>query len=99
MTAERHKTGAEEYGAFKFLENDTLDMLCEELADISNYARYTFIKVKLLQAALAEAASASGVDTSTEAMLGQLDGDLRNAEGWRDDPKAGFGQPGGWESE
>lgn len=57
---ERHQTGAEEYGPFKFLENDTLGMLEEELADIANYARYTFIKVRMMRLALAGEATKLG---------------------------------------
>jgi hypothetical protein len=54
LCSERHETGAQEYGPFKFLENDTLEMLEEELADIANYARYTFIKVQMLRESLAK---------------------------------------------
>jgi hypothetical protein len=53
----RHAAGAKEYGPFKFLENDTLEMLLEELYDIINYARYTAVKVKLLQEFLARQAT------------------------------------------
>jgi hypothetical protein len=49
FTLERHKLGAERYGAFKFLELDTLEMAMEEVADLANYARYTYIKLALLK--------------------------------------------------
>jgi hypothetical protein len=62
LTADRHETGAAEYGSFTFLEADTLDMLLEELADIVNYARYTAIKVMLLQNYLASKADEAGAD-------------------------------------
>jgi hypothetical protein len=43
----RHEKGAEDYGHLTFLENDTLRMLCEELIDAANYARYTYIRLRL----------------------------------------------------
>jgi hypothetical protein len=46
---ERHERGAEEYGPTNFLEVDTLVMAMEEVADLANYARYTFIKLYILQ--------------------------------------------------
>lgn len=48
MCARRHELGQEEYGAFTFLENDVIRMMCEELADIANYARMQFIKILLM---------------------------------------------------
>lgn len=52
-TAERHAMGAEKYGPGKFLTVDTLEMALEEILDLANYARYTFIKLRLLQESLA----------------------------------------------
>jgi hypothetical protein len=52
---ERHEKGSEEYGQLTYLENDTVGMLLEELADAANYARYTFIRIALL-------ARSAGVD-------------------------------------
>lgn len=46
---ERHARGAQEYGETNFLKVDTLEMAMEEVADLANYARYTFIKLWLLQ--------------------------------------------------
>ena len=48
MCIERHNQGAEEYGPAKFLENDVMLMLAEELLDAANYCRYQFIKIILL---------------------------------------------------
>lgn len=45
---ERHEAGAADYGTFGFLGNDTLRMAMEELVDLANYARYTFVKLWLL---------------------------------------------------
>jgi hypothetical protein len=46
--------GAEKYGPVKFLEVDSLEMAMEEVIDLGNYARYTFIKLYLLQKALSK---------------------------------------------
>jgi hypothetical protein len=51
---QRHNKGQEEYGTFTFLGADTVEMMLEELADAANYARYHFIKLRLLQMRLAE---------------------------------------------
>lgn len=45
----RHQGGQQEYGVTTFLYNDVIRMMCEELADTANYARYQFIKLMLLQ--------------------------------------------------
>lgn len=49
MVLERHQMGSEKYGPGKFLTVDTMQEALYELADLSNYARYTFIRVRLLQ--------------------------------------------------
>jgi hypothetical protein len=47
--AARHVEGAKEYGPIKFLEAPTIEMALEEIADLANYARYTYIKLHILQ--------------------------------------------------
>jgi hypothetical protein len=54
LCAERHEMGAEKYGPGKFLTVDTLQEALEEIVDLSNYARYTFIKLRALQDRLPE---------------------------------------------
>lgn len=54
LTMARHEMGAEKYGEVKFLEVDSLEMAMEEVIDLANYARYTFIKLYLLQRAMAK---------------------------------------------
>jgi hypothetical protein len=54
---ERHETGAIKYGSFKFLGADTLQEALEEILDLINYARYTYVKVRLLQEVIAEEAA------------------------------------------
>jgi hypothetical protein len=54
----RHKEGAEVYGALKFLGADTLQEALEEVLDLINYARYTAVKIKLMQSFLAQQAAA-----------------------------------------
>jgi hypothetical protein len=49
VTQQRHKAGALKYGPGKFLTVDTLQEACDEVADLANYARYTYIKLRLLQ--------------------------------------------------
>jgi DNA-directed RNA polymerase subunit F len=51
---ERHERGAQKYGPFKFLEANTLEEAMEELLDLANYARYTYIKLALLNQKLDE---------------------------------------------
>lgn len=46
---DRHEMGAEKYGPVNFLAVDTVEMALEELLDLANYARYTFVKLRLLQ--------------------------------------------------
>ncbi len=57
---ERHEMGAKEYGPTAFLENDMFEFIFEELADIANYVRYTYIKLRLLE----EVARERGIDMS-----------------------------------
>lgn len=54
MVQERHEMGAEKYGPGKFLNVDTMQEALYELADMANYARYTFIKVRALQERIAQ---------------------------------------------
>lgn len=49
MCLDRHRKGNQKYGTFTFLDLPTLTMAMEEVADLANYARYTFIKLVLLQ--------------------------------------------------
>lgn len=49
MCTERHERGAQKYGELGFLENDTLTMAIEEVIDLANYARYTYIRIRLIQ--------------------------------------------------
>lgn len=48
---ERHEVGAQEYGAKKFLEpqTDLVKMIGEELTDMANYARYLYIRVRMME--------------------------------------------------
>lgn len=60
LMSSRHETGAEEYGPLAFLENNMFAYVYEELADASNYLRYQFIKLRVLEEKLHE----SGIDIS-----------------------------------
>jgi hypothetical protein len=57
--ASRHAAGAEKYGPGKFMSVDTLQEAIDEVVDLANYARYTFIKLRLLQDSLAELLAAT----------------------------------------
>lgn len=62
---DRHYAGAEQYGPLKFLTADTLQEAYEEILDLINYARYTAVKVKLLQTFLSDqAAAVEGSETT-----------------------------------
>jgi hypothetical protein len=47
--AHRLQLGEEKYGPFKFLGADTLQEAMEEVLDLGNYARMTYIKLYILQ--------------------------------------------------
>jgi hypothetical protein len=48
----RHEMGAEKYGPVNFLGIDSVEMMIEEVCDLANYARYTYIKLRILQESL-----------------------------------------------
>ena len=53
MCKERHEgKGRQKYGELTFLDMPTLQMAMEEVVDMANYARYTFIRLVLLQLAI-----------------------------------------------
>jgi len=49
LCQERHDMGEKKYGPGKFLNVDTMDEALMEIIDLANYARYTYVKVRLLQ--------------------------------------------------
>jgi len=53
MMQQRHMDGEAKYGRVKFMEVNTLEEALEELADLGNYAMYTFMKVWVLNRQLA----------------------------------------------
>lgn len=48
MMQERHEMGQLKYGPIKFMEVNTLEEAMEEIADLGNYALYTFMKLYVL---------------------------------------------------
>lgn len=64
-TLERHEIGAEKYGPLKFTTLDTVEMAIEEIIDLANYARYTYVKLRLIQQSL------QGIEVPTQANLGK----------------------------
>lgn len=57
---ERHDEGAKEYGELNFLRVDLPQFIYEELADIVNYSRFLYIRLRILE----EAARERGLDIS-----------------------------------
>jgi hypothetical protein len=53
LCARRHDAGAEKYGPLKFAGVDTLEEALQEVLDMGNYIRYTYIKLRLLQLSIA----------------------------------------------
>jgi hypothetical protein len=49
LAAARRQVGEEEYGQFAFLRNDTFAMMYEELADLINYAVFTYVKIRIVE--------------------------------------------------
>ena len=62
LRALRHEVGAEEYGEVAFLKAPLVRMAAEELADLCNYARYMYIKLRIMEDTL----DAGGIDLSAE---------------------------------
>lgn len=54
LRTHRFKLGEEKYGAGKWMTVDTLEEALFELADLSNYAMFTFVRIRILQARLSE---------------------------------------------
>jgi hypothetical protein len=46
--AQRYTKGIEQYGELAFLDNDNIQELLEELADIANYAAFVYVQLRLL---------------------------------------------------
>jgi hypothetical protein len=52
LCSHRMKVGEEKYGPSKWITVDTLEEALFELADLANYAKMTFMRIRLLQAQL-----------------------------------------------
>jgi hypothetical protein len=68
---QRHREGAKEYGDLAFLNNNMIEYILEEIVDLANYARFIYIKVKLME----EIASEGGIDLTSGAV-----GDVLNED-------------------
>lgn len=51
-TQERHLMGEKKYGAGTWLGIDTIEMAIEEVLDLANYIRFSYIKLRMLQDAV-----------------------------------------------
>lgn len=77
MCRQRHETGELDYGHNTFIANDTLQMLLEELVDTSNTARYTFVRLLILNERLVNEMEGQGVEVlGAQAFKG-------TGEGWK----------------
>lgn len=61
LTQSRHEMGSLKYGPVKFAEANTLVEAMEEVADLANYAMYTYIKLRLMNEAI-DKMTQDGVD-------------------------------------
>lgn len=68
----RHEDGAEEYGEFAFLKNDMIKFMAEELADICNYARYAYMKLRIWEATI----DGASIDLTSESSGVQRENEL-----------------------
>ena len=58
MCKQRHVTGVEKYGANDgFLKNNLFEMIAEEIADVTNYCRYLYVRMRLLDGVFEYASS------------------------------------------
>lgn len=64
--SDRMAYGKEKYGPGKFLTVDTLQEALYELMDLANYAKFTFIRIRLLQVQLDEVDSLGSKDFTQE---------------------------------
>lgn len=60
MMEERYNEGAQEYGPTGFINNNMMQFIAEELADVANYALMTYMKIRFMQ----EVANEGGIDLS-----------------------------------
>jgi hypothetical protein len=56
----RYEAGQRKYGPNKYLDIDTLQHAVDEVVDLLNYARFTYVKLRLLQQGLANKIQADG---------------------------------------
>jgi hypothetical protein len=45
----RHEFGEKKYGPVNFMDVDTLEMAKEEIVDLVNYGRYSYVRLCLIQ--------------------------------------------------
>ncbi len=54
---QRLEAGEQEYGAYKFLSADVINMAKEEVIDLANYAQFIYYKLCLLEEATKDVGS------------------------------------------
>ena len=75
----RHAKGEEEYGHNTFLTAPTVEMGLEELADLCNYIRYTYIRLYILNKMMGKAIN----QKQKEMQSTGSDGFLPMSEAWK----------------
>jgi hypothetical protein len=69
---ERHVQGEEKYGPGTWLKIDTLQHAMDEVLDLGNYAKFTYIKLRLLQEQLLEFQADSSIAQAKQGYDGPL---------------------------
>lgn len=70
MSRDRHEMGQEKYGPVKFMEANTLEEAMEEIADLANYAMYTYVKLYILNIQVAKITGQDGEPGTAPVPLG-----------------------------
>jgi hypothetical protein len=65
LVRDKMAVGQEKYGTFTWLENDTVDMALQELADLTNYTLFTAVKLLMLRDMVAGEYPGQSQDLST----------------------------------
>lgn len=71
-TQERHDEGERKYGAGSWLGIDTLQHAMDEILDLANYARFSYIKLRMLQDQLANFQADASTKQEQEGYNGPL---------------------------
>jgi hypothetical protein len=71
-TQERHDEGEKKYGAGSWLGIDTLQHAMDEILDLANYARFSYIKLRMLQDKIGEFQADASIKHEQSDYMGPL---------------------------